>query len=203
MKYLLSSYRQLTRSNDREQFASLYESHSGLPIPKDYLNASSSQIFGFYRKDKLVGGFILGHARKSRTVALFAQPHQRDAVCQRMDNQHPHTEICCLWMSHSQRKKALANSFSWLFIGWAISNYASSGLLFGTCSRGLANLYRTSQKIKLIHQDQINRRGTYIFTAKKRDCFVGIFNIVATKLRKRFRNHLAALSTKAGVVLGL
>lgn len=189
MKHLPFPYRQITSTNEREHFSELYESFSGLPIPKDYLLAPSSQVFGFYEQQQLVGGFILGHARKARTVALFAQPDQQKEVYQRMDGQRAYTEICCLWMSHSQRKKTWSNSLSWLYMAWTIRRYAHSGLLFGTCSRGLAKLYRTSQKVELIHQDRINRLGTYIFTGNKRDCLVGIGNIVVAKLKKRFRKY--------------
>lgn len=199
MKHLLFPYRQITLTNEREHFSRLYESYSGLPIPQNYLFAPSSQVFGFYEQRKLVGGFILGHARKSRTVALFAQPEQQHDVYQRMDGQPAYTEICCLWMSHSQRKKTWANSLSWLYMAWVIRRYAHSGLLFGTCSKGLAKLYRTSRKVELIHQDRINRSGTYIFTGRKQDCLVGIGNIIAAKLKKRFRKYFFMTSGWPGV----
>lgn len=177
---------QLKNSNDLRAFSQQYAACSGLPIPDDYLFAATSRVFGFYLRNQLIGGFILGSGEELRTITLFAQPENQAEVYNKIGSNQPYTEICCLWIAHAYRKNTWINTCNWISLAAAVNKYALPNILFGTCSAGLARLYATSKKAKMVSRDRVNRRRTYVFRAEKRHSLVGFANIIIAKLQKRF-----------------
>ncbi|MEM9929098.1 MAG: hypothetical protein AAF840_04730 [Bacteroidota bacterium] len=177
----LPKLQQLTDPQHLSNYSALYEQSSGLPIPVAYLHNPENRVFGIIRKEKLVGGFILGASSWLRTVEVFAAPKDQHAVDEMAGTSGARTEITCFWIAASVRREVMVNRFTWVAMIYAIARYAKPILVFGTCSRGLARLYATSQHATLIHRDRINNKPVFIFMGLKSKAVLGIGNILAYK----------------------
>lgn len=190
----LPKLKSLKTATERQAFATQYEACSQLPIPSAYLLSANTQVFGFYYRGQIIGGFMLGDGQDFRTIALFAQPSNQTAVYQAMQERSTYTEICCLWMSHKYRKSTLVNVFNWAAMAITIYTKSKENLLFGTCSAGLARLYAASNKTSLLLTDRVQKKRTFILQGKKQESLVGIFNIIKYKLKRRYSNKTSNLS---------
>lgn len=179
--YYFPKLRQLHSSSSLECYSKLYEQSSGLPIPKGYLFNTKNQVFGIVHNQQLVGGFILGTCTSLRTVAVFAAAEDQEHVDRMAGQAEDRTEITCFWIDAAARKDIIVNRYTWGAMIYAIARYAKSTLVFGTCSRGLARLYATSQHAELLHQDRLNNKPVFIFKGLKRHAILGIGNILAYK----------------------
>jgi len=183
----LPTFRQLTNAAERQTYAEQYEACSGLPVPQEYLLSPDTNVFGIYYQKTLIGGFMLGFGQDFRTVQLFAQQEAQPAVKASMGNAADYTELCCLWLARRHRTTFVINTFTWLVMLYALLRFANRRLLFGTCSLSLARLYATSKKTNLLHEDFVQRKRTFIFTAQKQDYFVGILNVLWHKCGRTLR----------------
>lgn len=181
------TFRQLSTTADRQQYAARYEACSGLPIPSDYILSDENKVFGIYYQKTLIGGFMLGFGQDPRTVRLFASSEAQASVQEAMGNTDDYTELCCLWLARKYQTAFLINTFTWVIIIYALLRYAKRRLVFGTCSRGLARLYTSSKRAHLLHEDVVNRKQTFIFTSQKNSYFVGILNILLHKFSRKAR----------------
>lgn len=182
----LPSLKVLKGQAELAAFARRYENISGLAVSTNYLSTVGVQVFGFYLKDKLIGGFLLGTGDEFRSVQLFARAEQHASVYHKMGLPHHYTEICCLWLTPRARQQRWVNLACWVKFTVALQLHASQYLLFGTCSWGLAALYASSRKSMLIHEDLINNRPTYIFVADKKSVLPGMGNVIWHKVTKMF-----------------
>ena len=181
----LPRLRRLTSTPDYQAFAQKYEQCSKLPVPQDYLEAN--HVFGIYLKNYLIGGFILGCGAPLRTVRFFAQADKQDQIYQQLGAPNTFTEICCFWIDSGYRKKTTINYFIWISMAYALKRYGTANIIFGTNSSRLAALYSTTKRSIFLHQDRINRKSTYIFTAARRGCVKGILEIVYFKFKRKLQ----------------
>ncbi|MFK8161266.1 MAG: hypothetical protein AB8H12_02280 [Lewinella sp.] len=177
----LPSFNILRSTQSRNDYAELYEQSSGLPIPQDYLHDPANRVFGIVRDRVLVGGFILGEGEALRTVKVFASPADQVNIDGMAGDVGERTEITCFWISAAVRREVTLNRFIWISMIYALTRYSKRTIVFGTCSKGLARLYATSQRAELVSRDRIDRKSTFIFRAEKRDAIAGFCNILAFK----------------------
>lgn len=62
--------------------------------------------------------------------------------------------------------------------------YGTRQLIFGTNSARLAALYSTTPKCRLLHADYVNHKNTFIFTGLRKDCLVGVSQILIYKMKR-------------------
>jgi len=191
--FSLPSFLQLQHAAQRELYSECYEKASGLPIPTSYLDDPHNRVFAFYRKGQMIGGFILGASNELRTIEVFARPEDHVRVNQLSGQAGERTEITCFWICKSVRKQVLVNRFIWCSMIYGLLRYSKKSIVFGTCSRGLARLYATSERAELIHQDRINNRQNFIFLAQKSGAFAGMLNILAYKSSWKLKGIRRAL----------
>lgn len=175
---------QLQTKESLEKFSNIYSKASGLPIPESYLHHPDNMVFGIYKNQELIGGFILGKSSNFRTVQLFAQEEKHEMLFEQLEQKELYTEICCFWIKKEVRTKTALNFFIWLSMAYALRKYGTEYVLFGTCSRSLAHLYSATSKVKFLSQDFINKKATFIFWAKQRYAISGISEIVLFKLKR-------------------
>lgn len=178
---------QLQTKESREKFSTIYFKAAGLPIPDNYLHHPQNMVFGIYKNQELIGGFILGKSQNFRTIALFAQKERQDLLYDQLEEKGLFTEICCFWIKREMRTKTSLNFFIWFAMAYALKRYGTAYILFGTCSRSLAQLYSTTSKVKFLSQDLIKRKATFIFWSKQSHAFSGIAEIVFSKLKRVFK----------------
>ncbi|MEM1217883.1 MAG: hypothetical protein AAGH79_03190 [Bacteroidota bacterium] len=179
--------KQVKQAKELEQYSQTYEQYAGLPIPTTYLNNPHNRIFACYHQNKMIGGFILGQGERLRTVEVFAEEKARGPLYQRFAPIHTYTEITCFWMSPTIRKHTLLNTFVWLALTYCMQRYSNAHILFGTCSTPLARLYGITEKSRLIHQDVMEGKRTYIFESAKKESLLGFLEILRYKLKRSFR----------------
>lgn len=179
--------RQLKTRELRESFSTIYAKASGLPIPENYLHNEKNRVFGIYKKQELIGGFILGQGASLRTIELFANEEKHEALYETLNEKGAFTEICCFWIQRKVRTKTSLNFFIWLAMAYALKRYGSPYIIFGTCSRSLAHLYSVTSKVKFLSEDFIKRKPTFIFWSKYSHAFSGIAEIVLYKLKRTMR----------------
>ncbi|MGH1433048.1 MAG: hypothetical protein ACRBG0_01165 [Lewinella sp.] len=175
---------QLRTKESREIFSSIYFKASGLPIPESYLHHPNNRVFGVYKKQELIGGYILGNNSNFRTIALFAQEEKHDMLYEQLESKGVFTEICCFWIKKEVRTQTHFNFFIWLTMAYALRRYGTPYVLFGTCSRSLAQLYSSTSRVKFLSEDVIKRKSTFIFWSKQRYAVSGISEIVFHKLKR-------------------
>ncbi|MCB0703886.1 MAG: hypothetical protein KDC34_01190 [Saprospiraceae bacterium] len=175
---------QLRTTESLETFSEIYSKASGLPIPDSYLHNPNNMVFGIYKNQELIGGYILGKDSNFRTIALFAQEDKHDKLYQALESKDLYTEICCFWIKKEVRTKTALNFFIWLSMAYALKRYGTPYVLFGTCSRSLAHLYSVTSKVKFLNEDFINRKSTFIFWGKQQYALSGISEIILYKLKR-------------------
>ena len=176
--------RQLRTNASRELFSEIYCKASGLPIPESYLHHPNNRVFGIYKNQELIGGFILGQGPNFRTIELFAKEEKHDTLYQQLEDLESYTEICCFWIRRKVRTQTSLNFFIWLSMAYALKRYGTACILFGTCSRSLARLYSTTSKVKFLSEDFINKKSTFIFQSRQRYALSGISEIIFHKLKR-------------------
>ncbi|MCB0525644.1 MAG: hypothetical protein H6576_08820 [Lewinellaceae bacterium] len=178
---------QIRDTEKLQSFSEIYFSCSGLPIPDEYLFNQQNRVFGIYRNNEIIGGFILGKGTEYRTLEVFAGDNERRNLYEGLDQKLMPTEICCFWIKREYRTKTLANLYVWLCMAYALKRYGTPYFLFGTCSRSLAKLYSSTPKSILIHTDHIRHKDTFIFWAKRSTCISGVLEIIRFKLNRVFK----------------
>ena len=178
----LPRFTQINHSNEIDAFASAYFQCSGFNVNRDYYEAN--QVFAIYWQGRMVGGFVLGAGATLRTLEVFAGAAHRDALYQQVQQAAKPTEMCCFWMDMSIRKKTGLNFFVWLCVAYALWAYGTPQLIFGTNSVRLAALYSATPKCRLVHGDYLNHKQTFIFTGPRKDCLIGVAQILYYKMKR-------------------
>ena len=132
----------------------------------------------------MLGGFILGHGASLRTLEVFAQDNARDHLNKDLGDLRDFTEITCFWINPKHRINTGFNTFIWLSLAYCLKRFGAAKILFGTCSTSLAKLYGVTPKSKLIHQDLIKDRNTYIFQSERKTCLQRFFEILRFKFSR-------------------
>lgn len=176
------SFRKINTAGDLDLFATAYFQCSGFNVHRDYYE--SNQIFGVWWQGRLIGGFVLGAGERLRTLEVFAGNQQRDALYRHVQQSEQHTEMCCFWMDPTFHKKTWLNFFVWLCVAYALQAYGTPQLIFGTNSARLAALYGATPKCRLLHSDFVNQKQTFIFTGPRKDCLLGVAQILYYKIKR-------------------
>ncbi len=178
-------FRKINTPQELDVFAETYTRCSGFNVPHDYYE--SNQVFGIWWQSRMVGGFVLGAGDRLRTLEVFAGPESRTALYEHVQQAMLHTEMCCFWMTPAFHKKIWLNFFIWFCVAYALRVYGAPQLIFGTNSARLAALYSAAAKCQLLHADEINAKQTFIFTGPRRDCLLGVAQILGYKIRRMIR----------------
>lgn len=169
----------LTKESDKLFFRQRYESISGLEIPRSYFNASKT--FTFSNKERILGGFMLGSGPDFRTVNMFVSPIHHE-LFYNIINLNDFVEVCCFWIDHKYRKHKYLNALLWLKLAYAVTAQPESYVLFGTNSLGLAKMYGRPRKSLLFHHDEIDKKQTFIFIARRKEFAAGVWEIILQKM---------------------
>ena len=175
-------FTRIHNSSEIDDFATHYFQCSGFKVNRDYFE--TNQVFAIYYQGNMVGGFVLGAGTTLRTLEVFAGDAHRDALYQQVQNAAAHTEMCCFWMTPDIRKKTRLNFFVWLCVAYALWAYGTPQLIFGTNSVRLAALYSATPKCRLLHGDYLNHKQTFIFTGPRKDCLIGVAQILYYKMKR-------------------
>jgi hypothetical protein len=178
----IPTFRKITNPTELGVFAATYTDCSGFTVNRDYYE--SNQVFAVFWQGSMVGGFVLGAGERLRTLEVFAGQESRDDLYRHVKQARPHTEMCCFWMDPTFHKKTWLNFFVWLCVGYALRVFGTPQLIFGTNSARLAALYSATPKCHLLHADYINQKRTFIFTGPRRDCLVGVAQILKYKIKR-------------------
>ena len=182
---VLPKFKKLTTTQDLADFSATYARCSGLPIPEAYL--ANNQVYAFFSRDEMIGGFILGQGPKYRTIKLFANTPSQETLYSTLSQKGKATELCCFWIARSSRTKTAINVYIWMCMAYVLRFRSQRVLLFGTNSHGLAKLYSTTPHSVLINSEEVNDKTCYIFLAKSNVALRGISEIVAKKLKRVFK----------------
>ena len=175
-------FTQIHNSAEIDVFANSYFQCSGFNVNRDYYE--TNQVFAIYYQGNMVGGFVLGAGKTLRTLEVFAGNEHRDNLYLQVQEAQTHTEMCCFWMASDIRKKTRLNFFVWLCVAYALWAYGTPQLIFGTNSVRLAALYSATPKCRLLHGDYLNHKQTFIFTGPRKDCLIGVAQILYYKMKR-------------------
>ena len=90
-------------------------------------------------------------------------------------------------MDPAFHKKTWLNFFVWLCVAYALQAYGTPQLIFGTNSARLAALYSATPKCRLLHADYVNHKQTFIFTGPRKDCLLGVAQILLYKIKRLWK----------------
>lgn len=185
----LPSFNRIRNSQELDVFAATYTRCSGFNVNRNYYE--ENQVFAIRWQGQMVGGFVLGSGERLRTLEVFAGKAQRDTLYDHVQQSHAHTEMCCFWMDPAFHKKTWLNFFVWLCVAYALRVFGTPQLIFGTNSARLAALYGAASKCELLHEDFINQKQTFIFTGPRKDCLLGVAQILWYKIKRlgKIANH--------------
>ena len=178
----LPKFNKINTTQALDVFAHTYTQCSGFNVNRDYYE--NNQVFGIYWKSRMIGGFVLGTGETLRTLEVFVGSEHRDGLYTHVKSSVPHTEMCCFWMDPSTRKKTWLNFFFWFCVAYALRVYGTQQLIFGTNSIRLAALYSATPKCTLLHSDYLNQKQTFVFTGPRKDCLLGVAQILSYKFRR-------------------
>ncbi|GAB4404969.1 MAG: hypothetical protein OHK0039_05590 [Bacteroidia bacterium] len=153
----------LTSQTELSQYGATYFQCSGLAVPAAYLDSASNRVYGIRYNKEMIGGFVLGQGETLRTLEVFAQPDARHRLYHELGSASACTEITCFWIAPGFRRNTALNTFVWLCLGFTLSRFGASQVIFGTCSASLAKLYSATPRALLIHRDVVNGKNTFIF----------------------------------------
>lgn len=168
-----------THPEDIAVFKKKYVRLSGLDIPDDFL--AQSDVYVFRHRGQIVGGYIIANLKPYRTLEKFANDENRPDLEARLARSEC-SELCCFWIDRAYRKKKLLTIYYWLLMAWKTSRQKEKFTIYGTNSRGLANLYGYPRKALLYHTDVVDGKETFIFLAKSKDVFWGTLEIMRSRL---------------------
>ncbi len=187
----LPKFTRISHSNEIDAFACAYFQCSGFNVNRNYFE--TNQVFAIYLQERMIGGFVLGAGATLRTIEVFSGDAHRPALYQQVRKTATPTELCCFWIDPTIRTKTRLNFFVWLCVAYALWFYGTPMLIFGTNSVRLAALYSATPKCRLIHGDFVNNKQTFIFTGPRKDCLVGVAQILYYKMKR-----LAKIAGKRG-----
>jgi short-subunit dehydrogenase len=175
--------RQLNTEDDIAAYADAYEKASGYRVPLEYLRRSL--VFGFLRKQRLVGGVVMSGAPPFRTLQRIPEP-QRTAVAAAIDPDDTN-ELVCVWLDRSLRG-GIVSAIFWLGLFIETGRHGARFVLFGTESRGLYEMYLLGRPRVLysgrVTVDGIERHG-WIFHSPVSHRWSALRRIALHKLRRR------------------
>lgn len=163
-----------------EAFKKAYEALSGLAVPIEYLK--ESQVYGSKIKGQMVGGYVLSGKVDLRTIKVFTNLESGERTSRIMKELGNHCEVCCFWMNYKYRRKFWFNGLLWIKMAWDVKNRTEKMILFGTNSKGLAKVYGFPKNSILIITDEVNEKRTFIFSAKRKHFFYGVWSIVKARI---------------------
>ena len=176
------AFRKIQTTPELDAFASAYFQFSGFQVPRSYYE--NNLVFGVWWREQLIGGFVLGAGTRLRTLEVFAGAEHRDTLYRHVEQAEPHTEMCCFWMNPVFQQKTVLNFFVWLCVAYALRVFGTRQLIFGTNSARLAALYGATPKCLLLHSDVVNHKRTFIFTGPRKDCLLGVAQILWYKIKR-------------------
>jgi len=170
---------------DYQIFKTKYEACSGLHLPQEYLERSD--VYVFKKRKQIIGGFILGKNLPLRTVDVFISEVNKIKLADYF-SRNKFCEVCCFWMDKKVQKNAFFNAKFWMRMAYTVKKQEKKVVLFGTNSKGLAKLYGYPKPSLLFHKDTIGSKETFVFLAKRDEFFGGVWELVKSKLFKKYRH---------------
>lgn len=162
-----------------KRFKERYEKVSGLEVPMEYLESSS--VYAFKRKGEIIGGFILNHNTPLRSFNVFLTKDKYQIISSKF-TKNEYSEVCCFWIDRKYRKKKIVSILSWARMAYEVHRKGKKFVIYGTNSKGLANLYGYPKNSILLESDFVNSLQTFVFIAKTKHFFLGVFEIILSKI---------------------
>lgn len=175
-----------TSKQDYQIFIQQYEKASGLKVPICYLE--NSEVYIIKKNEKIISGFVLNSNLPLRTTDVFISSMNQQ-VLNHYFEKSKYCEVCCFWMSREYQKKKIFNAKCWLNLASTIKKQKKEFIIFGTNSRGLANMYGYHDKVLLFHEDIICNKSTFVFMVKRDDFLLGTWKLIFSKVFKVKRNE--------------
>jgi hypothetical protein len=167
--------RKITQDHLLKEFRERYICASGLNVPEDFLKTRNVYA-AFNLKNKMCGGFVLGHINPYRTVEVFASDGNKDKLYDYIEGTS-YCELNCFWLSVMFRKGIWVYWF-WLLFAIKVSMQRETMLIYGTIAKSLADIYGYPRKSKLLHTEELmfdgKMRTSWIFIGARTDFFVGV-----------------------------
>ncbi|MCC6280720.1 MAG: hypothetical protein IT262_08975 [Saprospiraceae bacterium] len=100
-------------------------------------------------------------------------------------------------MDPNIHQKTWLNFYIWLCVAYALRVFGTKQLIFGTNSARLAALYSSASKYQLLHTDCVNQKQTFIFTCPRKDCLLGVAEILYYKMKRLGKIKGRAIKSQA------
>jgi hypothetical protein len=173
----------LTQVNELEQFAKKCKQLHGQEVSLDYLNNAHNRVVGVFINSELSGGFVLGAGIDFLTIRQFAQKENQDKICRNMKGRM-FTEVACFWMDPVLQKCQLAKWLTWAFLALSIVRFGHRFVVFGTCSTQLAQVFKASSRVCLLHNERVGKHQTFIFYTEQKHGLAGMLEIAVYKFQQ-------------------
>lgn len=168
----------LKRERDLSEYADCYLKLTGYPIP--YLYLKNNLVYGFYKSERLVAGFIIGIKPPFRTIELFAPPDSRERLMEFINHGKTVCEVCCFWAFQKERN-FIDNAFIWFSMSQKVRVKGKKFFLGGTYAKGLANLYAYPHFASLISYGRINNKEAWICIAWRKYALISAIEVLLYK----------------------
>ncbi len=150
-------------------------------IPDAYLFNNS--VYGFYRKDQMIAGFIIGTSAPFRTIQLFAPVESHERLYSFLNNGIDVCEVCCFW-HEKEVNSPYVNAYIWFNMAHKVNIAKRKFFLGGTYVKGLANLYGAPSNAHLISEEVVEGRPAWIFIAWRKYALLSAIQVLTYKLRR-------------------
>jgi len=174
----------ITMNKELFLFKYKYERKSGLKLPLRYLK--KAKAYSFVVDGQIVGGFILNSNLPLRTADIFVSEESKNNNLEKL-NKEIFCEVCCFWMDRKFQKEPFYNSKFWLQMAKETEKQDKRYILYGTNSKGLANMYGYPKKSLLFHNDKVDGKETFIFLSRRDEFYEGVKEILYSRLNKKNR----------------
>lgn len=172
----------IINKTDLLAFKNRYQHLSRLEVPLKYL--MNTEVYVIRDGPKMIAGFVLGKTAPYRTVDVFISDKNKTSLPDCFASEK-FCELCCFWIDEAYRNKGIATAKIWMSMAKAISNQEKEHILYGTNSNGLAKIYGYPKVSLLFMTDQINKKETFVFIAKKTEWHSGVKEIVESRLKSK------------------
>jgi len=173
--------RLLKETQDLILYAANYKKIGGSEIPFEYLQ--DNLVYGFYKNNRLVSGFIIGIQAPFRTISLFAPSETHEKLMLFLKGGKEVCEVCCFWESREAVTTA-DNIFIWFNMSQKIRVKGKKFFLGGTYVKGLANLYGYPSFAHLISNATVQDKSAWIFIAWRKYSVLSAIEVVIYKFKR-------------------
>ena len=174
----------LTEEKDLTNYIENYKAIGLADVPFGYLN--NNLVYGFYKNDCLMAGFVIGISAPFRTLELFADPRKHHKLMGFLNDGNAICEVCCFWQN-SKFITAFDNLIIWFNMSQKIRVRGKKFFLGGTYEYGLANLYGYPTYAHLICDGNVREKSAWIFIAWRKYSVLSAIQVMIYKALKSLR----------------